>query len=236
MRVAPGAERVTPGGGAAQARIPGAYAWLVTVAPVAWAHGRGPESVWLIAAAALGVLLAGPYSESRFGSRGRHASLWGFVMACSAVWLLSPGGLAALRFDEPSAAAAMLGWALYGLASAAPPLKPGADWGVPGQPGDLVPRRRIAGGDAMYVGLAAAVAASLQVIGWEVTNPERALLIRFSTLVCGLGILGTSTEIALERHSSNMPRSPGVRFRSAALSLTLLLALALGGVLVAGRD
>src|ERR1700736_6589362 len=101
-------ERLSSWGAAAQASVPGVYAWSVTVAPVAWSRGASSfarvVSVFAVAALAAGVVM-----ESQLGWRARVASLWAFVIACALTWSASPTALAPLRIDVPRGVAGMIG-------------------------------------------------------------------------------------------------------------------------------
>src|SRR5271165_7131310 len=122
MRAAGLFERLSSWGAAAQASVPGAYAWGVTVAPAAWSRGGSSfaRAASLVAIAALG---AGVVGERRWGWRARIASLWTFILACALTWSAVPLALAPLRMDVPRGVAGMIGWALFAMASAAPALQ-----------------------------------------------------------------------------------------------------------------
>ena len=115
-------QRLSAVGAAAQASVPGVYAWGVTVAPAAWA--RGASALAKVAAiSAIAALLGGVVGERLVGGKVRVVSFWGFVLACALAWSAAPTALAPLRIDAPRGAAGMIGWALFALASAAPALQ-----------------------------------------------------------------------------------------------------------------
>src|ERR1700722_9461866 len=108
MRPAEVFHRLSAMGAAAQASVPGLYAWGVTVAPVAWS--RGASAVAKVAAvAALAALAGGVAAERRWGTRARIIALWGFVLACALAWSAAPTPLGPLRIDAPRGLAGMLG-------------------------------------------------------------------------------------------------------------------------------
>jgi hypothetical protein len=95
----------------------------------------------------------------------------------------------------------------------------------------LVARRRLARGDAPYLALAAAVAVSMQLIGWRVAGAERALLVRFVALAAGLAVIDAAATIALARHARRVRRP--LRLRASMFALVLLGMLLLTGLLFA---
>ena len=74
-----------------------------------------------------------------------------------------------------------------------------------------------------------------KLVGWGVTSPERALLVRLVALAAGLAIVGTAAEIALARHAPRAPRLWKARMRTVGGPLLLLAGLALAGLLFASR-
>jgi hypothetical protein len=140
-------------------------------------------------------------------------------------------GLAPLRIDAVHGLAGMLGWALFALALAAPSLdrRSQSELVVDAEP--LVPRRRLAPGDAPYLAGAAAIAASMQLVGWRVAVAERALLVRFVALAAGLAVIDAASTIALARHARRVTRAPRIRLRAAMAAFVLLGILALTGLL-----
>jgi hypothetical protein len=227
--------RFTTRGASAQAAIAGGYAWAVTVAPTFWERGEP----WLAVVAAclgplaLGVVAAG---DRLWRGRARTPSLWLFVLASALTWLAVPAALRPLRIDTPRGLAGMLGWALFALAFAGPAL---GDAKEPGRLVDDVPleaRNRFARGDAAYPAVGAALALALQLVGWQVASPERALLVRLVALAAGLAIVGASSEIALARHLPRTTRRWKARLRSAGIPLVVLGLLAAAGLLLTRRD
>ena len=224
-------DRASAMGSAAQASVPGAYAWAATVAPAAWSRGGGGLAK-TAALAALVARAAGWLGERKWGQRARLGSLWGFVLASAVTWSAAPTALAPLRIDAPRGIAGMLGWALFALALAAPALEARTEPSplmAGGEP--LVARRRLARGDAPYLALAAAVAVSMQLIGWRVAGAERALLVRFVALAAGLAVIDAAATIALARHARRVRRP--LRLRASMFALVLLGMLLLTGLLFA---
>lgn len=221
-------ERLGAIGAAAQASVPGLYAWGVTVAPVVYARQATLLSK-IAAGAGLVSLLLGIALERRWGARARYVAVWGLVLSSALVWILVPSALGPLRLDSTRGIAGMVGWALFAFASAAPALRRGLDTEsrvVDDAP--LRPRAQLKRGDAIYVGGGVVLALGLQVVGWGVAIPERALLVRLISIASGLAILGAATSIALSRHG-RAPAAPSrVRFRR---TLPWMLALFMFGVL-----
>jgi hypothetical protein len=215
-------------GSAAQAVVPGIYAWAVTVAPAALQR----SATWFAKATALlglVVLLAGVALEARIGARARYVSVWGLVVTSVLVWITTPSSLGPLRLDEPRGVAGMLGWALFAFASAAPALRRDTDRGsrvIEDDP--LPPRTRLRRGDMIYIVGGVVLAVGLQGIGWRVTVPERALLVRVVTLAAGLSLIGAATSVALARHGRPAGTQRG-RLRAGLAWVVLLILLAIAG-------
>jgi len=227
-------ERLSALGAAAQATVPGVYAWGVTVAPAAWAHGSSAVAK-VASILALLALAAGVVGEKRWGGTARVASLWGFVLACALAWSATPAAFAPLRIDAPRGVAGMIGWGLFALASAAPALQGRREEERITDEQPLRPRKGLARGDALYLAFGALAAGLLQLFGWHVATPERALLVRFVGLAAGLGIIGATTEIALTRHRKRVARPTMRRLRRAMFLLVALGLLGMTGLLFAFR-
>jgi hypothetical protein len=225
--------RVANVGAGAQAIVPGIYAWGVTVAPAAWSRGGAPLLAKIAAVAALAALLLGLLGDRYAGGRLRVLSLWGFVLGCALSWSATPTALGPLRMDVPQAAAGMIGWALFTLASAAPSLQRSVE--PTPIDADLGRGRRIARIDAGYILLGTVLAAAPQLVGWRVANAERSLLVRFTALSAGLAILGAAASIALARHAPRGPRAASKRMRGAFPTLVVLAVLGFAGVLFVAR-
>jgi hypothetical protein len=235
-------------GTSAQAAIPGLYAWAITVAPAAWSRGA---PIAAKVAALIGVLAlvtaplvegAGPARpEDPSTSRGLRSlrswtgpmwariwSVWGFVLASAIVWALVPGALSAARVDAVRGVLGMVGWALFAFASAGPALRSDADAAARVVAGaTLKPRSELPRGDLGYVLVGIVLALGLQVVGWGIAVPERAVLVRLVTVVSGIAVLGATTSIALARHGRRVPAARSLRVRR-ALPWIVLLALLLG--------
>lgn len=233
VRAARSRATVGDGGGRASERS-GAYAWAVTVAPVAWARGASVVAKGAVAAALVALAL-GVLGERRWGRQARFASLWGFLLASALAWSGAPQALGPLRIDAPRGLAGMLGWALFALASAAPPLGGRREEARVLDELPLAPRKGLARGDAAYLAAGALVAVALQAIGWRVASVERALLVRFVAIAVGLAVVGASTDVALARHLAREPRPARRRLRRAMASLVALGLLVFTGVLFAAR-
>ena len=231
-RATPVLARIGAIGATAQASVPGLYAWGVTVAPAAWSRGA-PLIAKGFAVAGLVALVAGISMERRWGARARYVAVWGLVVTSAVVWIAAPAALGPLRLDAPRGVAGAVGWALFAFASAAPALRadaPPTARIVDADP--LRPRAHLRRGDVIYIGAAIVCAAALQALGWSIVVPERALLVRFSTLACALALIGAATTISLARHARAAPRSTRSRMRAALVSVVLLAVLSALGVAV----
>jgi hypothetical protein len=164
-------------------------------------------------------------------------SVWGFVLSSAIVWALAPSALSSARLDGVRGALGMVGWALFAFASAGPTLRPDPTASariVAGTP--LKPRSELPRGDGLYVIIGVAAALAMQGIGWGVPSPERAVLVRLVTIVCGIAVLGGFTSIALSRHVTRVPASRRVKIRRSLIWFVLLVAVgAVGSVLALGR-
>ena len=229
-------------GVAAQASVPGVYAWGVTVAPVAFGPG-GPVFAKVAAILAVLALGAGVAGERRWPGAAKLVSFWGFVVASALCWSVASAGLGPLRIDAHRGLAGLLAWALYAFASAAPSLAT-ADRAPllalsevqANRDGPRAPRPGSRGKDVAYIGGAAVLAAMLQSVGWRIADPERALLVRFVALASGLAVIGAATDIALSCGATRAVLPNARRFRRALAALVALGLLALVGAVSVLRD
>lgn len=155
-------------------------------------------------------------------------SVWGFVLSSAIVWALTPGALSSARMDGVRGALGVVGWALFAFASAGPSLRadPQATARVVAG-SSLKPRSALPRGDGAYVAVGVVLALAMQGIGWGVASPERAVLVRLVTVVCGVAVLGATTSIALARHATRTRASRTLRLRR-ALPWVVVLAIACG--------
>jgi hypothetical protein len=224
--------RMSDLGSAAQASIPGLYAWLVTVAPAAWSRAApfAAKVVAVVGVAALAAALVLEHRRPDDAPRARAVAVWGLALSSALVWLLVPSEMSTLRLDAARGFAGMLGWALFAFACAAPPVRrdeANEARVVEGPP--LRPRTRLARGDVAIMSLGAILACALQVVGWRSGPPERAVLVRLVAIACGIALLGGATGVALARHTRRPPASRRERLRRALPWLTVL------SILVSGR-
>ncbi len=222
-------DQVAEFGAAAQACVPGLYAWAVTVAPAAWSKGASwPPKV--LAIAGLVCLLGALPLEGRRPPLARAVSVWGLTATSGLVWVLASASLGPSKIDPIRSVAGMFGWGLFALAIAAPTLKR-----LPRPPGErrgsLRPRSEIPRGDLAFILGGTLLAVALQLVGWRTTGAERLLLVRLAAVAAGLGVIGAATSIALARHVRRAPRSPRSRLRSAWLPIALLAILLCAGLL-----
>ncbi|HEY2516283.1 MAG TPA: hypothetical protein VGI39_35675 [Polyangiaceae bacterium] len=217
--------RLSDLGSAAQASIPGLYAWSVTVAPAAWARGA-PVVAKVFALMGLGALAAALFLEQRRAqeaARARAVAVWGLALSAAATWLIVPSEMSTLRMDGARGVAGMLGWGLFAFACAAPPARrePASQARVVEGP-PLRPRTRLARGDVAILTLGAVIAGLLQIVGWRSGPSERAVLVRLVVIACGISILGAATGVALARHARRSPPSRKERLRRSFPWLTTL--------------
>lgn len=241
-------------GASAQAAIPGLYAWAITVAPAAWSRGapgiaKVASLVGVVALATApfveGAVLRGPSAEGDAKPRrvlpfawsaatwARVWSIWGFVLSSAIVWALSPTALSSARLDGVRGALGLVGWGLFAFASAGPALRADPESAtriVAGSP--LKPRSELPRGDGLYVALGVVLALAMQLVGWGISVPERAVLVRLVTVACGIAVLGGMTDIALVRHASRVRAPLRVRTRRALPWLVLLALAMLSGALL----
>src|SRR5690606_37468344 len=147
-------------------------------------------------------LVTAPVVEARSRWPGptwaRAWSVWGFVLSSAVVWAQVPTALASARLDVVRGAFGMVGWALFAFASAGPALRPDRDAAARIVAGtSLKPRSEIPRGDGLYVAVGVILALGMQAIGWGIAAPERAVLVRIVTVICGIALLGGITSLAL---------------------------------------
>ncbi|HLK36941.1 MAG TPA: hypothetical protein VKU41_09350 [Polyangiaceae bacterium] len=217
--------RLRASNAAAQASIPGAYAWAVTVAPGAWSPSS-PAVAKVAALAAVIALFGGIAAERRWGARGHTASFWLFVLLCALAWSSSPLSLVPARFDAVRGLLGMSGWALYAYSSAAPASSRESGPEV----GDASRSRRW--GDAGILGAALALVILLQSVGWRTSSLERAILVRVVAIASCLAVFGAMTDLANERHRDGRRASLRARLRRAWGPLAALALLAVAGVVL----
>ncbi len=208
--------RVFELGPTGQPVVAGVYAWAVTVAPVGFGkHGPQGAQNWaatIFATLAFVALVRGAVSEAlqkedlKAVERTRTLTLFSFAAASLVTWIcdddaLSPVGLSAVR-----GVAGMIGWALFAYACAAPVVEPVP---IPARvEAGARARGRIEKGDAWFVGIAVLLALGLQVFGWTVDVPERAMLVRVTTLGAGVLLLGGVGSFVSTRHGARPPPAP----------------------------
>jgi hypothetical protein len=225
--------RVGDLGATGQASVPGAYAWSVTVAPVAFAHGA-PSFAGVVAACGMAALVGAPILERSRPKPAQLLSVWGLVSTSLVVWVAVPSlSLSPLRIDVIRGFAGMLGWAFFALASATPATaRPSSELALPASSRALQPRARAAGrGDMAILWIGLGSACVTQAVGWRVAEPERGVLVRLLGLACGLAAVSVADTIVAARHGARRIASPGRRARRALVPLIALGVLA-GGALV----
>lgn len=163
-------------------------------------------------------------------------SVWGFVLSSAIVWTLAPSALSSARLDGVRGALGVVGWALFAFASAGPSLR--ADPAASGRiiaGSSLKPRSELPRGDGAYVAVGVVLALAMQGVGWGVATPERAVLVRLVTVVCGVAVLGATTSVALARHTTRVPASRPLRLRRALPWVALLAIFLSSGLYLISR-
>jgi hypothetical protein len=155
-------------------------------------------------------------------------SVWGFVLSSAIVWTLAPSALSSAKLDGVRGALGVVGWGLFAFASAGPSLRADPEASARIVAGSsLKPRSELPRGDGAYVAAGVVLALAMQAVGWGVPSPERAVLVRLVTVVCGVAVLGATTSIALARHVPRVQAPRSIRLRR-ALPWVVILALVLG--------
>jgi hypothetical protein len=163
-------------------------------------------------------------------------SVWGFVLSSAIVWTLAPGALSSARLDGVRGALGVVGWALFAFASAGPSLRADPDAAARIVAGSsLKPRSELPRGDGAYVAAGVLLALGMQSVGWAVPTPERAVLVRLVTVVCGVAVLGATTSIALARHATRTPASRGLRLRRGLPWVVILALFVVSGIVITFR-
>ena len=178
-----------------QALVPGTYAWAVTALPFSRAPGASTVTVGAVGMGLVS-LAVGPFLERRWPDAARIASGWGLVASSVVAWTLAPPAALA-TFDAARGIAGMSGWGLFALALASPARFPRVTFPPPVI---ILPASGATRIDTAVVSLGVAVAVSLQVPGWRVGPPERALLIRLISLAGGLASVTAGCVIAAARY------------------------------------
>jgi len=160
-------------------------------------------------------------------------SIWGLVLSSAIVWVLVPSALSPVRFDSVRGVLGIVGWALFAFASAGPPLRADPNTRVHvASDGPLEPRSKLVRGDGVYVGVGAMIALCMQVVGWELMSPERAVLVRLVTLASAMAVVGAMTSLAVARHSMRVAQASRFHLRSALPWIATALFLASSGALL----
>ncbi len=217
-------------GAAAQASLAGAYAWAVAVAPLVWAPGASAATK--VGAGVALLALAWGAAGDRWGLRWtRPVSLWGVVLGSAFTWSTFPIGLGIARIDPVRGISGMVAWALYALAYAGPALEPLSEPARTLQDAALVERRKLRPGDLAYVVAGTVVACALQLPGWTLPDPGRALLTRLVAVASGLAAIGIATDLAVRRNEPIASRARRKKRRridpQLLLQVVVLVALAL---------
>lgn len=199
-------------GPATQPVVAGLYAWAVTVAPAYGRHGPLGTQNWpasLAATLALLVLVYGLAMETVRAERpelrqqSRTFTLAVFCAASVVTWFADQDALAPARMSAARGVAGMVGWGLFAYACAAPVVEaPDSLHPVRIEAGPQA-RGRVASGDAFFVLGAALLAFLLQLVGWTVEVPERAMLVRVVALTGGVVLLGLAGSFVAMRHGSS---------------------------------
>ncbi len=230
-------------GPTSQPIVAGVYAWAVTVAPIGFGrhevHRNWPATVFAVLA--LLALVRGATSEVLLRQRGaelvqleqsRTLTLFSFAAMSLITWILDPDALSPVHLSAARGVAGMLGWALFAYACAAPVVEP-----VP-EPARIEAgvraRGRVERYDAIFVGVACVLALGLQLVGWNVQSPERAILVRVTTLGAGILLLGGIGNFVVARHGAQKEQNPRARIKPSRAPLPLGWVVALAVLVAAG--
>lgn len=209
--------------------LPGLYAWVATVALVAF---RASPPTWprLVALLALVALVAGPLIAMRSHDWGRRVGVFVFAAFCVLTWLLAWEELDPERLEPIRAASGAIGWALFafGWGSArklghVPEDDPNAIQGAALEPRAALPR------GTLIVLLLGMLGASVPLVfAWRVRREDHALLAHAVALVAAVALVSASAKIALARGTGS-ERQPGQRVVAGSGAFMLLaFALAVG--------
>jgi hypothetical protein len=234
-------ERARQLGPASQALVPGLYAWITTVAPLAWTRGAS----WLGSVASM-VGLAGlvgaallEHQQSRVapvttkpGEAGASTAVvspllrlapaplcvWSFTLSSALVFALATPR--ALRmFDVSRGAASVAGWMLFAFTACAPALaRRGKDEDRITRDARLMAQRAPLDNVLLFGSFAAALV--LQGWGWGAEQNERGVLIRLVAAVLSIGLIGVATAVIAGRQRD--PKAGFFRLGGASLPWVLL--------------
>lgn len=211
--------------------LPGAYAWLITVAVPA-SGSRVGASARLSAALALAALFVGPALLSWRSPVGRGVGIYGFIGLCLVSWLSMGAPIEVERLEPVRAALGAASFTIYAFG-----------WGrlrdrrlVPEEhprviPGPVLePRLTLPRGASWLLGASAALGLVSMALAWRVARPAHALFAHAVALLCAIGLLVAGSTLATERGRPRRHLGPVGRFRAARRSLALLVALSLIGL------
>lgn len=232
-------------GPTSQPIVAGVYAWAVTVAPVGLGrhgiHQNWPATVFTLLAFV--ALVRGVVSEAFLRhdaappeklEQSRTLTLFSFATMSLITWILDTEALSPVHLSAARGVAGMLGWGLFAYACAAPVVEPVAE---PARIETGVRARgRVERGDAIFVGAVCVLALVLQLIGWNVQSPERAILVRVTTLGAGILLLGGIGTFVAARHGTQKEAHPRAKIKPSRAPLPLgwvvaLLLLVAAGIL-----
>jgi len=244
--------RVLELGPTSQPIVAGLYAWAVTVAPVGFGrhgiHRNWPATIFTTFAFL--ALVRGVVSEALLRSdaaayasakleQSRTITLFSFATMSLITWILDTDALSPVHLSAARGVAGMLGWALFAYACAAPVVEPVTE---PARvEAGVRARGHIERGDAIFVAVVCALALSLQLIGWNVQSPERAMLVRVTTIGAAILLLGGIGTFIGARHGAQKEPNLRQRIKPSRAPLPLgwvvaLLLLVVGGILYVLTD
>lgn len=163
----------------------------------------------------------------------RSLSFWSFVLSSAAVWAFAPSSFATAKFDGLRGALGVVGWLLYAFAWAGPSLDPSTLDAAPAVPlSPLAPEAaRTSRMDDVGLAFGLLLSLGLQVVGWSVTSPERAVLVRIVTVASGIALFSTTATVLLARRVPRVHAAPAVRLRRALPWMFLLALFGVAGAL-----
>ncbi|AUX41513.1 hypothetical protein SOCE26_029270 [Sorangium cellulosum] len=218
----PGAPRFDLGlgeGRAPQALLAAVVAWMITVAPAAFARGA-PTSAGV--AATLGFLcgVAAPLLTGVHRRLARHLGISVFLALATLTWLLAAPSLQPSRLDPVRAAIGAIAWGIFALSwrdrwDARRQPEPDAEAPL------LQARAHLPPLAVPIVAFGALVSLAVLVLAWRVRDPERALLAQAVAVACAVALVSAASSVAVAR--GGRPAAGARRLTHHAVRQLLLL-------------
>ncbi len=224
--------------------LAGLYLWTVAVAPSLappWsigargAHTGHPAAAALSAGVALALLVASRLVARR-DDAARLLGIWGFFGASLGALLFAPERIDVARIDPTRGALASLGFVLYAMSwgvdarSRPPEADPRADPGA-----RFEPRARPGRAPMVIAGVGVVTAAALLYAAFGVRDVPRATLAHAVAGLASVAMVTAAAQVATRRDEDRALPAGG-RYRRAATTLALLVAVVTAGLLARALD